>query len=390
MDGFKLNQLWAGVKDYYVDWEQEAFAEPGRRALKQLLEGAMKAEVVGYLQRQKYERGKVVVDYRNGYYHRNLVTSLGLIPRLMVPRTRKLGCRTKVFRRYQRRWKEVDDWIRGVFIAGVSTRDVRWVTKALLNASVSAGTVSSITKALDQEVSRFHRQLLKDEYVYVFFDGVVKKVVSCGQAVKKVILVAYGIRQDGRREVIDYWLAKSESEHDWTVFLNDLYQRGLRGERLRLIVTDGGRGLLKALDMLYPHVPRQRCWVHKLRNVTCYLPRRYQTDCLREAKRIYLAVSYRQAVQRYKVWCRRWRGKVPKAVQCLEKDIEDMLVFLKEDKKLWVKVRTTNVIERLFKELRKRTRPMSLFANVESYDRILYCLVKKYNTKWEDRRYAIF
>ena len=203
-----------------MDWEQEAFAEPGRHALKQLLEGAMKAEVVGYLQRQRYERGKVVVDYRNGYYHRSLVTSLGLITRLVVP--------------------------------------------------------------------------------------------------------------------------------------------------------------------------RPRCWVHKLRNVTGYLPRRYQPDCLRDAKRIYLATNYRQAVQRFKVWCRKWRGQLPKAVQCLEKDIEDMLVFLKEDKKLWVKVRTTNVIERLFKELRKRTRPMSLFANVESCDRILYCLVKKCNTKWEDRRYAIF
>jgi len=390
MDTFKLNQLWAEVKDYYVDWEKEAFAEPGRRALKQLLEGAMKAEVVGYLQRPKYQRAKVVVDYRNGYYHRNLLTSLGFIPRLMVPRTRKLGYRTSVFRRYRRRWKEVDDWIRGVFIAGVSTRDVGWVTKVLLNASVSAGTVSSITKALDQEVGQFHRRPIADEYVYVFFDGVVKKVVSCGKAVKKVVLVAYGIRKDGRREVIDYRVAKSESEHDWTVFLNDLYQRGLRGAWLQLIITDGGRGLLTALDMLYPHVPRQRCWVHKLRNVTGYLPRRYQLDCLREAKRIYLATSYRQAVQRFKVWCRKWRGKAPRAVQCLEKDIEDMLVFLKEDRKLWVKVRTTNVIERQFKELRKRTRPMSVFANVESCDRIIYCLIKKYNTKWEDRRYAIF
>jgi transposase-like protein len=267
---------------------------------------------------------------------------------------------------------------------------VRWVVKALLNAQVSAGTVSSITKVLDQEVSRFHKRLLKDEYVYVFFDGVVKKVVSCGKAVKKVILVAYGIRRDGHREVIDYRIAKSESEHDWTVFLSDLYQRGLKGEHLRLIITDGGHGLLKALDMLYPHVSQQRCWVHKLRNVTCYLPRRYQEACLKEVKLIYLAPTYRAAGQRFKAWCRKWRAKVPKAVHCLEKDIEDMLVFFKEERKLWVKVRTTNVIERLFKELRKRTRPMSLFANVESCDRILYCLVKKYNKKWEDRRYAIF
>lgn len=390
MDSFKLNQLWAGVKDYYVDWEREAFAEPGRRLLKNMLENAMKAEVLGYVKRRRYERRTAVVDYRNGYYHRNLVTSMGLIPRLRVPRTRQQGVRTKVFRRYQRRWKEVDEWIRGVFIAGISTREVGWVLKELLNARVSASAVSMITKQLDHQVGLFHRRLLKDAYVYLFLDGVVQKVVSCGKAVKKVILVAYVIRRDGRREVIDYRVAKSEGEHDWTVFLNDLYQRGLQGEQLRLIITDGGRGLLKALDMLYPHVPRQRCWVHKLRNVTCYLPRRYQKACLSEVKQVYLASSYQAAVQRYKTWCRKWRRKAPQAVQCLEKDIEDMVVFFREDKKLWVKIRTTNVIERLFKELRKRTRPMSLFANVESCDRILYALVAKYNKKWEDRRYAIF
>jgi transposase-like protein len=390
MDKFKINQLWGYVKDYYRDWEQEAFAEPGRRAFKELLEHAMKAEVLGYLKRRKYERKQVFVDYRNGYYHRNLVTSLGLIPRLMVPRTRRNGYRTKVFRCYKRRWKEVDEWIRGIFIAGVSTRDVRWVTKVLLNAQVSAGTVSNIVKALSHQVRLFHRRLLKDEYQYVFFDGVVKKVVSCGTVVKKVILVAYGIRRDGHREVIDYRIAKSESEHDWTVFLNDLYQRGLKGEHLRLIITDGGRGLLKALDMLYPHVSQQRCWVHKLRNVTCYLPRRYQEACLKEVKLIYLASTYREAGQRFKVWCRKWRNKVPKAVQCLEKDIEDMMLFFNEDKKLWGKIRTTNIIERLFKEFRKRTRPMSVFANIASCDRILYCLVKKYNTKWKNHRYAIF
>jgi putative transposase len=386
----KFNQLWAEVKDYYVDWEQEAFAEPGRRMLKDMLENAMKAEVLGYVRRRRYERSKEMIDYRNGYYHRNLVTSMGLIPRLRVPRMRKQGVRTKVFRRYKRRWKEVDEWIRGVFIAGISTREVGWVLKELLQAQVSASAVSLITKQLDHQVRLFHRRLLKDEYVYLFLDGVVKRVVSCGKAVKKVILVAYGIRQDGQREVIDYRIAKSESEHDWTVFLNDIYQRGLHGEQLRLIITDGGRGLLAALDMLYPHVARQRCWVHKLRNMAACIPRRYQAACLKEAKRIYAASNYRMAIQQYKTWCQKWRRKVPKAVHCLEQDIEDMLLFFDHDKKLWIKLRTTNVIERFFKELRKRTRPMSLFANKESCNRILYALFAKYNKKWEDRRYAIF
>jgi putative transposase len=390
MNGFKSNQLWASVKDYYVDWEQEAFAEPGRRLLKSMLENAMKAEVLGYVKRSRYQRSKVVVDYRNGYYHRNLVTSMGLIPRLRVPRTRQQGVKTKVFRRYKRRWREVDEWIRGVFIAGISTRAMSWVLRELLQARISASSVSVITKQLDHEVGLFHRRVLKDGYVYMFLDGVVKTVVSCGRSVKKVVLVAYGIRRDGHREVIDYQIAKSESEADWRRFLTDLYQRGLQGERLRLIITDGGRGLLAALDMIYPHVPRQRCWVHKLRNIAVYIPQRHQQACMKDVKLIYLASSYREAVHRYKTWCQKWRKNAPKAVQCLEQDIEDMLLFFKYDQKLWVKLRTTNVIERLFKELRKRTRPMSLFANPESCNRILYALFAKYNKQWEDRRYAIF
>jgi putative transposase len=390
MSYLKISQLWAEVKDYYVDWEQEAFGEPGRKLLKHMLEHAMKAEVLGYVKRSRYQRSKLVIDYRNGYYHRNLVTSMGLIPRLRVPRVRKRGVRTKVFRRYQRRWKEVDEWIRGVFIGGISTREMSWVLKDLLKARISASAVSTITKQLDHQVCLYHRRLLKDEYVYLFLDGVVKKVVSCGKAVKKVVLVAYGIKCDGHREVIDYRIAASESEAEWTRFLNDLSQRGLHGEQLRLIVTDGGRGLLATLDMLYPHVPRQRCWVHKLRNIATALPLRYQQECMKDVKLIYLASSYREAVQRYKAWCQKWRRKVPKAVRCLEQDIEEMLLFFNHEQKLWIKLRTTNVIERFFKELRKRTRPMSLFANTDSCNRILYALFAKYNKKWEDRQYAIF
>ncbi|MEO0107465.1 MAG: transposase, partial [candidate division WOR-3 bacterium] len=115
-----------------------------------------------------------------------------------------------------------------------------------------------------------------------------------------------------------------------------------------------------------------------------------QKECLGEAKGIYGASNYREAVRRYKNWCQKWRGVVPKAVACLERDIEDLLVFIQEDKKLWRKLRTTNAIERLFKELRRRTRPMSLFANVASCERIIFALFNKYNNKWKEHRYVVF
>ncbi len=185
-------------------------------------------------------------------------------------------------------------------------------------------------------------------------------------------------------------MARNESETEWFGFLNSLYQRGLAGKGMRLVITDGGKGLLAALDMVYPGIKRQRCWVHKLRNVAKYIPRRYQKECLGEAKGIYGARNYREAVRCYKDWCQKWCGVVPKAVACLERDIEDLLVFFQEDKKLWRKLRTTNAIERLFKELRRRTRPMSLFANVASCERITYALFNKYNNKWKERRYVVF
>jgi putative transposase len=386
----ELNDIFCDVNILFTDNVEETISEYVLRGLKRLFEGAMKAEVQGYLRAQRYERTCERVDYRNGYRHRNLVTAFGLLRDIVVPRTEQGGYRTVLFGRYQRRWEKVNRFIRELFIGGVSTRAVGWVMRSLLDKEVSASTVSSITKELDKEVSRFHKRVLQDEYVYLFLDGVVQPVVSCGRAVKKLVLVAYGIKRDGKRAVIDYRIAKSESEREWTILLNNLYCRGLEGEYLRLIITDGCGGLHAALDMIYPQVKRQRCWVHKLRNVAGYVPRRYEKECLPQAKGIYSAANYQEAVKRFKAWCRKWRSRIPKAVKCLEKDIEDLLVFFEHDEKLRVKLRTTNMIERLFKELRKRTRPMSLFANEASCDRITYALFTKYNKKWEDRRYAVF
>ncbi len=386
----KFNEIFRDVKVRFRDNIEEVLRDRMVNGLKEILEGAMKAEVVGYLRVRRYQHKKKRVDYRNGYRHRDLLTSFGLVRRLAVPRTRKRAYRPGVFERYKRRTREVDNWLRDIFIAGVSTRNVGWVMKVLLKKKVSAGTVSAVNKALDIQVSAFHRRGLEDDYIYLFLDGIRQKVRSCGRVVKKLVLVAYGIRGDGRREVIDFRVAGSESEREWTILLNSLYRRGLCGERLRLVITDGCKGLHAALDMIYPQVERQLCWVHKMRNVANYLPRCYQVECLGEVRGIYLAGSYRVAVKRFKVWCRRWRDKVPKAVRCLERDIENLLVFYKEDKRLWVKLRTTNVIERMFRELRKRTRPMVQFSNIDSCNRIVYALFNDYNQKWKDRRYVVF
>jgi transposase-like protein len=383
----KLSEIYGDVKVLYHDNIEEVLGQYAVRVMKKKFERIMKAEVRGYLKAKWYGHRKKRVDYRNGYRYRDLMTAFGLLVDLKVPRTRK-GYQTKVFRPYQRRWRQVNEWIKDIFIAGVSTRSVSHLMEKHYQVKLSAAEVSVLTKSVDSEVRAFHRRSLDDEYEYLFFDGVVHKVASCGRVVKKLVLVAYGIRVDGQRAVIDYWVAKSESEADWTRFLNNLYRRGLRGERLRMVVVDGGGGLNAALDMIYPHVPRQRCWVHKLKNVVVKVPVRYRQECMRGARKIYLAANKKAAIQCFKKWRQRWLAVIPKAVTCLEKDIEELLTFFNEDDQLWRKVRTTNMIERLFREIRKRTRTMYGFANIESCDRITYALFAKYNKQWKEHQYV--
>jgi putative transposase len=231
-------------------------------------------------------------DYRNGYYGRNLGTRLGLLCELRVPRTRG-GCRSQLLGRYQRRQESVNELVRAAFLRGISTRQVGEVLEPILGEAYSAQTVSRLAQGLDGAVAAYHRRRLRDEYVYRFLDGVVLKVRdSRGKVRRRVVLVAYGIKRDGRRELIGYRQVAGESEAAWTAFLQDFFLRGLEGRSLRLITTDGSTGLGAALALVYPQVPPQRCWAHKLRNIADKVPKK-ESSCVREAAAIYRAASRR-------------------------------------------------------------------------------------------------
>jgi transposase-like protein len=201
--------------------------------------------------------------------------------------------------------------------------------------------VSNTVKVLDKEVAAYHSKALTDTYQYLFLDGIVLKARNAIEVKKRFVLTAYGITHFGHKELISFRQAKSESENEWTKFLTDLYKRGLKGESLKLVIVDGCPGLLKAIDMTYPYVPIQRCWVHKLRNIASYLPEKY-FDCLKEAKAIYLAENKKEAVKVYWTWAKKYRDLTPKAVNCLEKDIDEMFAFLNFPKSHQIKIRTTN------------------------------------------------
>jgi len=232
------------------------------------------------------------------------------------------------------------------------------------------------------DLKRYHGRRLRDHYLYLFLDGIILKTKTGFGSKKKAVLVAYGIKVDGRRELIDFTVTTSESEKQWWRFLNDLSRRGITGEALGLVVTDGNAGLENAVDLIWPFVKRQRCWAHKLRNVANYLKKKHLERCIKEARSIYSAKNKKEAERSYSKWEKQWRPIAPKAVRCIEKDIEELLNFYSCPKEIWGKVRTTNVIERAFREVRKRTRPMSCFNNIQSIERIVYAMLSHLNEQW--------
>jgi len=379
LDGGHLKLSWKDRKEFF----EEELGERVRGEVKRLLEEALEAERTDWLGVGRYVRDEAErQDYRNGYYRRDLGTQLGLLRRLRVPRTRR-GCRSQLLPRYQRRQESVHGLVREAFLRGVSTRQVVEVLEPVLGESYSAQTVSRITRGLDQAVRAFHQRRLRDEYVYIFLDGVVLKVRDAqGEVRRRWVLVAYGITAQGRRELIAYQLARGESESSWTAFLQGLFLRGLEGRRLRLVVTDGSSGLGAALGLVWPQVPRQRCWAHKLRNIADKVPRK-EGSCVGEAAAMYQATSRREAQRSFRRWAWRWRPRRPRAVACVERDLEELLTFYAFPPAHWRKIRTTNIIERAFREVRRRTRPMSSFTNPASCDRIVFGVISHLNRSWE-------
>jgi putative transposase len=363
-----------------------------RETLRKLLEADSEQQMAEYLGLKWHERaggeaGRI--DYRNGFYERAYVTPLGGI-RLRVSRTRLRSFLPRGMRALQRRSPAVSEMIQQAFLRGISTRGVGRVVSLLTGESVSAQTVSRLTRVLDEQVAKFHHAPLGDAWSYLLLDGVWLKVRRAFGPQKVLLLVAYGVRSDGRRELLAFVRAKSESQAAWEGLLNDLYRRGLRGQRLQLVITDGCPGLAAAIPAVYPRARHQRCWVHKMRNL-CEAVRRADHDAFKQdAQRIYQAPSLGAARRAFERLRFRWRSKYSKLVQRLEQDLPALLTFFEFPRHLWRKLRTTNAIERCFVEVRRRTRPMVVFVNVESVDRIIYAIFSRFNEDWKTHTLKLF
>jgi putative transposase len=204
------------------------------------------------------------------------------------------------------------------------------------------------------------------------------------------MLVAYGVRRDGTRHLLAFLRSQGESQADWEGLLEDLYRRGLEGENLGLIVTDGCAGLAAAIRTVYPRVRHQRCWAHKMRNILEKVRKRDYDAVKADAQAIYRAESRAQAEAAFRALRTRWRGSYGPMVRQLERDLPELLSVFAFPTHLRKKLRTTNVIERCFVEVRRRTRPMVCFVNVASVDRILYSIFQRFNLEWKNRTLKLF
>jgi putative transposase len=368
-----------GAKEFFIE-NLDEFLHAQHKAV---LEELMLYERECFLNAHPYQRHQGRVDQANGFYRRRLTMRSGSFD-LAVPRSRSGLFHSQVIPRYKRRDKAVDEAIKSVFLLGVSTRQTGRALAALLDEAVSAATVSSVCKVLDEAVARYHRRALPDHYEYLLLDGVSVRLRLVGAVQRRMVLCAYGITAGGQRELIDFLIVKAEGEDTWKTFLLSLYRRGLAGESLRLVVTDGQKGAAKAIAFVWPRAAHQRCWAHKLRNVAGRL-KRSQGRCVDEARAIYGASTRQKAVQEFRAWQARWSKEAPEAVRSLETDLEALLEFLDCPRALWKKLRTTNAIERLFVEVRRRIRTMCAFTTRSSCERILFSVFDRMNTHWETR-----
>lgn len=374
-----LADLWKEFNGRGDFWEKQE--EAVREFRQRFINGALEAERDMLLGCKSYERKEERADYRNGYWRRWITLKDGRLE-VRMPRIRGMSYESGIIPRYKQRVEEVDAALLKIFLYGASTRLAGEALRPILGEGVSAQTISNIAESLDSEVRRYHSRKIEDRYLYLFLDGIVLKKKSGFGAKKRVVLVAYGIRADGKRELIDFTLVSAESEKKWWRFLNDLYRRGLSGDALALVVTDGNAGLENAVDLVWSFVKRQRCWAHKLRNVANYLKKKHLKQCIKEARAIYDAKNRKEAAHAYGRWQKQWITIAPKAVRCIEKNLEELLNFYSCPKEIWIKLRTTNVIERAFREVRRRTRPMSCFNNDQSIERIVYAVLSRLNEQW--------
>jgi transposase-like protein len=379
---------WAGVRDDDALWGD--LRPELLDAVRTILETTMEDELAAELVATRYERTPWRTDLRNGAYHRTLVTELGAITDLRIPRRRLVPYRPSFLERAARRTTTVDDVLRQAFLRGLSTREAGALAETLTGVPLSAASISRLVRRLDEQVTAFHRRPIRFPARYLLVDGLWVSVRACARAKRRVVLACYAIAEDGRRELLDYRQAASESTAEWSRFLGSLVERGLDPDAVRLVTADGADGIAAAVAEAFPAADLQRCWTHRIRTLLDAIPLAERRACLRGLRAVYRARTRRVAVAAYWRWAQAWRTRHPGLVRRLEADLDDLLAVFALPEPIRLSLRTTNLIERAFRELRRRIRPMGALADRRSADRILYGQVVRLNDLLARRPLAAF
>lgn len=363
-----------------------------KAVLRRLVNLALEDEATARIGAARHERTPNRMAYRNGTYTRDLLTTLGPIDDVEVPRVRMPDGTSpggwQTFDRYERRTFELDRLIGQLFLHGVSARNLERISNDLWGKKVSRSTVSRVNEAFEDEQQAINQASVPAEVRYLFLDGQNHKVATELGVRDKQLLAAFAILSDGTERLLGYRLADEESEEEWGLVLDDLKARGLRS--VELVVVDGAAGLESALASRFADVPVQRCIMHIARNVMAKTRMRNRAEVGADLRSIWDSPDRATAMAAFEAFTTKWIISEERAVRCLAEKIDRALTFYDFPQEDWSKIRTNNVAERGFRFIRQRQRPMGAFANEESAERIFGALGGEWNRRRSHPLEAIY
>jgi putative transposase len=357
-----------------------------RQSVEETLNGLLEAEADALCGAGRYERSPERVDTRAGHYSRKLLTKAGEVE-LNVPRLRKLPFETQIIERYRRRESSVEEALIEMYLAGVSVRRVEDITEALWGQRVSPSTVSELNQKIYGQIDAWRQRPIEGEHAYVYLDGIWLKRSWGGEVRTIAVLVAIGVQADGYREILGVAEGMKEDTESWRNFLRYLKQRGLKG--VKLVVSDKCLGLLEAIGEFYPEAQWQRCMVHWYRNVFRVTPRGRRKEVAAMLKAIHGQEDRQAACQKAAAVTEKLRAmKLGQAAAIVEEGVEETLSYMSFPREHWTRIRTNNMLERIMREIRRRTRVVGNFPDGRSALMLVAARLRYVaGTRWGTRHY---
>lgn len=354
-----------------------------RQSVGQYLSKFMEMELTRFLGRAPYERIDGKVNHRNGAYPREFtLKGIGKVD-VRVPRDREGEFTTQVIPKSKRYEDELRQDLSMMFLTGVSTRTLSMMSERLIGRKISPTEVSNANKELIEAVEKWRNRDLSGEPIkYIFLDGVNFDMRIKGSIEKVPVLAAIGVTETGHKRVLGFQAGDKESAPNWREFFKDLKKRGLNGRHMVLGVMDGLPGLEKVFKEEFPKAKVQRCQVHVARNVLAKVPRKLKKDVADDIRSIFYASSKQKAMEFFDLFKKKWQRDLPSAVKCLQNSIEACLTFFICPEEEWISLRTTNIIERLNKEFKRRTKPMEIVAGENACYMLLAFISLKMEVHW--------